>query len=365
MRIGVTGAFGFLGANFVAELLERDSRAPGGGEIVAFASRTRSNPLFDPSRVRVEGLDVLGRDGLARAFEGLDAIAHFAGKVDYRAAAKKAVWDADAIGAERVFDAALAAGVGRVLYVSSICVLGDPGPGRLASEGNSPYGNPRYPISFASPAECLEALERSLSGDYRFLGKMRVAYFDAKLAAWELAKAWARERGLPVVTVFPGTAVGPGDLHHAISSLVDGAWEGRLGFCFEGATSFVGARDFARGAALALERGRAGEAYIISGRDEHNLSYAAFISLVSRLARGSGGGKRPALVPRGVALCAAALAERLAPALGLAAALVRSGTVRIVCSSAKAREELGYEPGPGLEEAILECRRFSEGSWRD
>jgi dihydroflavonol-4-reductase len=370
MRIGVTGAFGFLGANFVAGLLARESCASGGSAreararrgsgIVAFASRTRSNPLFDPEKVEVENLDVLDYEGMARAFEGFDVVAHFAGKVDFREKAKRAVWDADAIGAKRVFDAALAAGVGRVLYLSSINVLGEPAPGALADEAGTPYGKPHCPTAFASPEAALEARERSLAGDYRFLDEVGVAYADAKLAAWELAKLYAKERGLPVVTVFPGTAVGAGDLHYAISALVDGVWDGKLGLCFDGATSFVRARDFAAGALLALERGATGESYVLSGRDEHNLSYSDFMELIGRIAREEGGRGigRPLVLPRGLALAAAAAAERLAPKLGLMSALVRSGTFRNVCTSAKARAELGYEPGPDLAGAIAECRRF-------
>jgi len=362
MRIGVTGAFGFLGSNFVAELLER-----GGHEITAFSSRTTANPVFDSGRVRVERLDIMDRAALARAFSSLDAVAHFAGKVDFLARAKRAVWEADAIGALRVFDAALDARLGRLLYVSSINVLGLSAPGGLADESGSPYGDGRHPTSFASSGQALEALDASLAGDWRFLERSRVAYFDAKLAAWELAKRYAAERGLPVVTVFPGTAVGSGDVHRAITALVDGVWEGRLGMAFEGATSFVAARDFARGAVLALVKGRSGEAYVISGRDEHNYSYPEFMALVSRVARENGGRGigAPTVLPRSLALAAASVAERLAPRLGLAAALVRSGTLRNVCSSAKARAELGYEPGPDLGPAILACRRFGQRDLRN
>jgi hypothetical protein len=127
MKIGVTGAFGFLGANFIASLLDDRRQTHSIGDdvgITAFASRTRSNPLFDPSAVRVEGLDVLDYEDMARKFAGLDAIAHFAGRVDYSIRAKRSVWVANVLGTKRVLDAAMSAGVGRVLHVSSICVLG-------------------------------------------------------------------------------------------------------------------------------------------------------------------------------------------------------------------------------------------------
>jgi dihydroflavonol-4-reductase len=365
-RIGVTGAFGFLGANFVSALLASREALGRETEVIAYASRGRSNPLFDAGRVRLESLDIFDREGMARKFEGLDALVHFAGRVDFRASAKREVWDTDALGAVGTFDAALAAGLPRLLYVSSICALGAPPAGALADESSSPYGDPSWPGAFASATEALDALASSAKGDYGFLKRSRVAYFDAKLAGWEAAKLYARERGLGLVTIFPGTAVGGGDIHRSISRLVDGAWEGRLPLSFGGATSFVAARDLGAGALLALDKGRAGEGYVISGRDEHNLGYPEFQDLVAGLARREGGkaALHPAVLPKPLLLAAASAAEALAPRAGLARALVLSGSVRNVCSSAKARSELGYQSAASLEEAILECRRFGKGPTR-
>ncbi len=355
-KIGVTGAFGFLGANFVAALLEE------GYEVTAFASRTRSNPLFDPAAVTVEELDLLEGEGLARKFEGLDAVANFAGRVDYRPALMRSVWDADVLGAKAVFDAALAAGVRRVLNVSSICALGAGPSGGLADEGCAPYGDPCWPISFASAEEALAAARASAAGDYGFLRGMRVAYLDAKLAGWELAKLYAREKGLDLVTIFPGTAVGAGDLHFAISKLVDNVWEGRLRLSFEGSTSFVAAKDLAKGAVLALKAGRAGEGYVLGGRDEHNLSYVEFQDMVAALARAElwFAQRRPAVLPLGLLLALASVAESFMPNGSLTRSFVLSGSLRNSCSSAKAFRELGYRPAASLEPAILECRRFME-----
>jgi dihydroflavonol-4-reductase len=379
-KIGVTGAFGFLGANFVRALLEEGGLpgAPAGElRVVAFASRTRSNPLFEEKalrtrfdeRVEVESLDVLDRAGMADKFAGLDYLAHFAGLVDYRASMKRRLWDVDVLGVKAVFDAALEAGVSKLLYVSSICVLGSGGapgdwiPGNHCDETSTPYGDPDWPMSFASADDVLSAVDASLSGDYDFLRKSKVAYIDAKIAGWELSKLYARERGLPVVTIFPGTVVGAGDIHREMSKLVDAVWEGRLRLSLVGSTSFVSARDFAKGAALALAKGKIGEGYILSGRDEHNLSYSDYQDLVASLASVERRfvKRRPPAVPRDVLLLLASLAEVLAPNSGLTRALVLSGSLRnYPCTSAKACSELGYAPSASLEPAILECRRGSE-----
>jgi dihydroflavonol-4-reductase len=370
MRIGVTGAFGFLGANFISALLNnrrRPDRSEGGLEITAFASRTKFSPLFENSDVDMQDLDIIDYETMARKFSGLDAVAHFAGRVDFRSSMRHSVWETDALGSKRVFDAVLAAGVSKLLYVSSICALGAPaGDGAaslaLADESSAPYGDPRWPTSFAGPEAALAAVDDSAAGDYRFARSMRVAYFDAKLAGWELAKAYARDKGLPVVTVFPGTAVGAGDLHYAISKLVDNVWEGRLRFSLEGSSSFAAVRDIAEGAILALTKGRVGEGYVIAGRDEDNIGYVEFQERIAGLARREGrlAQLKPRVLPKGLLLALALAAETVLPDGGLSEAFVRAGSVRNVCSSAKARAELGYEPSPGLERAILECRRFGE-----
>jgi dihydroflavonol-4-reductase len=189
-----------------------------------------------------------------------------------------------------------------------------------------------------------------------------VAYFDAKLAGWELAKLYARERGLPVVTIFPGTAVGAGDLHYAISKLVNDVWEGKLRLSFGGGTSFLDVCDLAWGAILALEKGKVGEGYIIGGRDEHNLGYVRFQNMVATLARLEGwlAQRSPPVLPMGLLLAIAFVAEHLAPDGSINEAFVLSGSRKNICSSTKAQREFGYEPHTSLDGAILECRRFSE-----
>jgi Nucleoside-diphosphate-sugar epimerases len=367
MRIGITGACGFLGANFIAELLDPELSAllaPGGLEILAFASSTPSNPLWSDAGLQVETLDVLDYPSMVRNFVGLDALVHFAGRVDYRSEGKRSVWDANALGTKRLFDACLASGVPRVLYVSSISALGrgtqDSGP---VDENSSPYGDPDWPMAFASSEEALWAVEASLAGDYGFLKRVQVAYGDSKLAGWELAKLYAREKGLPVVTIFPGTAVGPGELHRSISRLVDAVWEGRLGLTLPGATSFVDSRDIARGAILALAKGRVGEGYVISGLEGHYQCYSDFMESIATLARsvGAKAWRKPLVPPLGLLLAAGTVAELLLPRSGLSRSLVVSGSLPgNSYSIEKARRELGYEPRTSLAPAIIACRRFSE-----
>lgn len=364
MRIGITGAFGFLGSNIASEAMKR------GHEVVAFASRRRTHPFLPDGSVEVRDLR-LGQEPLsAKVLGGLDAIVHAAGATSFRAADARAVWDVNVLGSRAVYDAVIAAGISRLLDLSSVNAIGSMG-GRLVDERSGMRYDDGYPCSFAGAEEALAAVASSASGDYRFLRRSEVPYIDSKVAAFELSRRYARERGLPLVTVYPGTAVGAGDPGGGIGRFVDMVWEGRLGIAPSGSTSYMDAGDFARGALAALERGAIGEDYILAGE---TMSYAAFMELIRELAGdagaeglgGPGGRTRPrrrrraAVVPAALGALGAGIAERALPGLGLYRALAVSGAVRQAYDSGKAKRELGYRPDRPIAESIAECRRFSE-----
>lgn len=358
MRIGITGAFGFLGSNIAREALAS------GYELVAFASRRRDHPFLPAGSVEVRDLR-LGREPVpAAALAGLDAIVHAAGATSFRAADARAVWEVNVLGSRALYEAALEAGVSRFVDLSSVNAVGSVG-GRPADERGVMRYCRGYPCSFAGADEALAAVAASAGGDYRFLRRSEVPYIDSKVAALEVSRRYARERGLPLVTVYPGTAVGAGDPGGGIGRFVDMVWEGRLGIAPSGSTSYMDAGDFARGALAALERGAIGGDYVLAGE---TMSYAAFMELIWELAGDPRAGgrdgrrqpRRAAVVPAPLGAFGAGIAERALPGLGLYRALAVSGAVRQAYDSGKARRELGYTPDRPIAESIRECRRYSD-----
>jgi dihydroflavonol-4-reductase len=360
VTIGITGSAGFLGANVLEHLAGLPGRPP---RIVPFYSRRSANPLTDHLHPDYEQLDVTSPGDVLRKTRHLDLLLHVAGRVDFTRRGARRTWEVNVLGTRNVLEAALANGIRNVVCVSSICVLGPVTTGgRPADERNPRYRVPGNPVSFGSPADALAAVRASLDGDWSFLRRVRVPYFDAKLAAWELAQEYHRRHRLPVVCVFPGTAVGAGDTAMAIGGLVQRVYAGRLAFTLPGATSFVAAADAARGIWLAGRAGRLGASYIVTGRDRDNLAYAEFMSLVAGVARERFGRRcrnRFLAVPTGPARTAARVAEALAPGSPLSEGLVVSGSVVHRFSSRKAGREIGYRPLVRLEDAVGDCISFN------
>lgn len=118
MRVAVTGATGNLGTSVLAALREE----PAVEEIIGIARR---RPTLAPAKVRWVSADV-ARDDLSGALAGADAVIHLAWLIQ-PSRDQRATWSANVIGSSRVFQAAAAAGVGAVVYASSVGAY-SPGP---------------------------------------------------------------------------------------------------------------------------------------------------------------------------------------------------------------------------------------------
>lgn len=360
MTIGITGATGFLGAALLSFLHESSL---GSTRIIPFSARQRGNPLTDHLRLRYEHLDITSRDEVMEKTRGIDVLYHVAGAVDSSRRGRVRTWDVNVLGTKNILDAAAANGVGRLVCVSSISVLGmPPEPHAMGDETNDRYAPGLNPISFPDSEAALQAVDESLQGDYGFTARMKVPYIDSKLAAFELAMRQARRCAQNVVVVLPGTAVGAGDVSFSIGRLVQRVYDSRLYFTVPGSTSFVSAPDVARGMHLAAQRGRAGEAYILTGAEGDNLPYRDFMRMVARVARESFGRRgfdRFLVVPVPAARLVARIAESLSSHAALQEGLVIASGFTHRFSCRKATRELGYMPQVPLEQSVRACIEFN------
>ena len=314
----VTGVAGFLGSSLARALAARGARVRG----VVRASSPQGNLADFPGELVVADLRDAG--GVATAMAGVGTLYHAA--ADYR------LWAPDPQEIVRnnlamtttVMRAALAAGVGRVVYTSSVATL------LPLDHGPSDETHP------ASPEQATGAYKRS------------------KVVAERLVERMVAQEGLPAVIVNPSTPIGPRDVKPTPTGrIVVEAACGRMPAFVDSGLNLVHVDDVAEGHILAAERGRIGERYVLGGED---VSLATMLGEIARIV-----GRRPPRVRLPVApLFPLALAAELVGRITGAEPFLTMDALRMsrhhmFYSSAKAQAELGYRARPyhqALEDAI-------------
>lgn len=175
-------------------------------------------------------------------------------------------------------------------------------------------------------------------------------YLQVKWLMDEMARAGAA-KGLPVVIGIPTMTFGEYDYGPTTGRLIVDLANEELPAYISGLRNVVAARDAGRGLLLALEKGKIGERYLISGE---NTSIEALVATISEIAN------VPVLqktLPLGLAKFISRLQEikytlfrGTPPTLSATAIAVLSSGQHI--DGAKAKEELGYEPDLSAKDAI-------------
>ena len=307
MRAFVTGGTGFLGGRVVERLCGR------GDEVVALVRSPGKAGRLTELGCELAAGDLAARERLAAAMRGCDAVFHAAAdyRIGIRESERARMFEVNVDGTRNVLDAA--AGVGRIVYVSTNSVLGNT-RGAVVDET---YDRP--------------------GGDWLS------AYDESKFLAHRLVQERIAEGGR-IVVVQPGGIYGAGD-HTQMGPLLARALRGKLVLLPLGSVGLNWAHvdDVAAGVLLAHDRGKVGETYILGGE-------------IATLRKGveqafATGGQRPRIVPVPTALLR--LLAPLGPLLGrnVREILSASDGVTYWGSDAKARRELGYAPS-GLAEGL-------------
>src|SRR4051812_39346745 len=128
MRVVVTGGAGFIGRGVVRLLTEC------GDDVVAVVRDPASTTTIAPPVTLVAG-DLRDTGALQRAMSAADAVILLAGmyRVGIPPSERPAMLDANVGATERVIDAAVAAGVRRIIYVSTVNIFGNTN-GRVVDE---------------------------------------------------------------------------------------------------------------------------------------------------------------------------------------------------------------------------------------
>ena len=324
MKTLVTGANGFVGAAVVRELVAADR------PVRALVRATSDCRNLEALPVEIVRGDLNEPESLRDAVDGCRFVMHVA--ADYRlwAPDSQSMYETNVQGSVRMIEAAAASGVERMVYTSSVAVLGSRADGGPADE--------ETPVTLAD-----------MIGPYK----------RSKFLAEQAVRERAAELRFPVVTVNPSTPIGPGDVKPTPTGriIVDAA-NGRIPAFLDTGLNIVHVDDVARGHLIALDNGRVGERYILGGTD---MSLREILETIAALT----GRRAPRIrLPRRAAHALAVCAEAVATVTGaeplVSRDAVRMSAKRMYFSSSKAERELGYtsrEPGAALADALDWFRR--------
>lgn len=328
-RVAVTGAAGFIGSAVTRELLER------GTQVVALVQPDGDTRNLDGLEVEQVDVDLRDADGLVKAVDGARTVFHLAALYRFWAADPQSFYDVNVVGTRNLIKAAEAAGVGRVVYTSTVGTLGLRG----ASAG--------APVDETSYAQV----------DHLF-GLYKQSKY---VAEHEVLRAAAQ--GLPVVLVQPTTPVGPGDRGPTPTGrTVLEFLNGRFPAYVDTTLNIVDVDDVAHGHLLAAERGAIGRSYILGGE---NLSLQ---QILASLAGTTGLSAPTRRVPNSLAVLAATVSDVVEgrflhrePSIPLEAA--KMSTTQMSFDDSRARGELGYRSRPAGEALARAAHWFAEAGY--
>ena len=308
MKTLITGATGFVGAAVLRELLKK------GHKVKALVRQ--SSILDNLKNLDVETVqgDLIDRDSLKLALKDCKYLFHVA--ADYRLWVPKSeeIYLNNVKGTENLMEEALSSGVEKVVYTSSVAVLGKPINGDIANE--------KTPVNISQ-----------MIGHYK----------KSKFLAEEKVKEFYKTRRLPVVIVNPAAPVGPRDIKPTpTGKMILDAATGKIPAYLDTGLNIVHVDDVAKGHIQAFNKGKLGERYILGGE---NLTLKEMLEIISILC----GNKPPKIrLPRKPLYPIGYVFEIFARLFNiknpmLTVDMIRMAEKKMFFSSEKAKKELNYK----------------------
>jgi dihydroflavonol-4-reductase len=308
MKKLITGATGFIGSAVMRELLKQ------GEEVKILMRKTSSTKNIDGYEVeRVYG-DIRDYASMRKAMEGCDTLFFVSAHFKHWVPDIREPYDVNVGGTRATLQAAMDAGIQKVVYTSTNCTMGAHGRQITNEDGE---------------------FNHFTTGDHYSMSKY--------LAEVEAFKFGAR--GLPIVIVNPTLVIGRNDQKPTPSGMmIKTIAEGKADIITDGLVNVVDVEDVAYAIVQAAKKGKVGERYVLGGR---NMTVMEFYDLVADIA----GVRRPRLsVPYWLALATAKFYEKRAKATGkqpeIAVNAVKIGHMGEWFDSTKAITELGMPQTP-------------------
>lgn len=230
MKVLVTGATGHIGNVLVRSLLKN------GYDVTAFVRNKEKLNALDGLSVSFAYGDVRDIESLKMAFKGIDVVFHLAGLIDIGNGNKKQMYEVNVNGTKNVVNACKEMKVKKLIYTSSVHAIPTKPKGEIITE------------------------TKTFSPD---LVKGTYAKTKAEATKYVLE---ANSKDLEVIITHPSGVIGPYEyITSNLGQLIIDCAHRKMGAYLDGGYNFVDVRDVADGLVSALEKGKAGECYILAG----------------------------------------------------------------------------------------------------
>jgi dihydroflavonol-4-reductase len=315
LKAFVTGATGFLGSHVARVLADQ------GADLRLLVRATSNLRNLQGLKAETATGDLRDAGSLEKAMSGCDTVFHVA--ADYRLWARDPweMYRSNVEGTRAILEAARKNGVSRVVHTSSVATMGFTENGHPADEDS--------PVSLAD-----------------MIGHYKRSKFMAEQIALEAGRS-----GLYVVTVNPTTPVGEPEVKPTPTGrIVLDFLKRKFPAYVETGLNLVDVRECARGHVAALEKGKAGERYILGGED------LTLKQILDKLAKITGLPSPTVKLPYVFAFVAGVVDEAITGRLlhrepRATVDTVRMGKKKMFASSGKAERELGWKIVP-VEDAL-------------
>lgn len=325
MKVFITGATGFIGTHLVERLAQTEH------ELYCLVRKTSHMSRLEELGVTLITGDVTDKASLLEGMRGCDWVINLANIYSFWEPNKQIYTDVNVEGTRNVMEAAWETGVSKVVHVSTSVVYGKP--------ADDPF------------------TEESAIGPVRFSEYARTKYAGT-LTAWELYE----KNGLPLVMIYPGAVVGPGDPKPSGQYIMDLIHRRLPTTVFhDSILTFVHVRDVAEAIVRALEKeDNIGEKYLVG---KHQLSFREVNEMISEI---SGVPLPKIRLPDSLVMINAALLTWLAdltrkpPMWAMSTDQMSTMKEGLRFDGSKAERELGITYTPirvALEEAIASYRK--------
>jgi dihydroflavonol-4-reductase len=237
----VTGGAGLLGTALIEELLAK------GKKIKAIYNKTALADFGDSNLIAVQA-DILDVIALEEVMEGVTEIYHCAGLVSFLPLDEAKLYKINVEGTANIVNAALSAGVKKLVHVSSVAALGRIRENEVITE----------------KMQWSPATSNSKYGHSKYLGEMEI---------WR-----GVAEGLNAVVVNPVIILGPADWNDSSTKIFKSAYEEFARYT-DGTTGFVDARDVAAAMIALMESDISSERFILSAE---NVTYQSVFNMMAK-----------------------------------------------------------------------------------